>query len=372
MPIRLTRRTLLAGLSTLPFASRAARSEPIFRVTLLGQSLIQHDLRSQKWNAFDGFASRFRHSDVCFTDLETTIIGPNGGAATRDPALLHRAEPAALDCLDAMNINLFATANNHAFDVGTGGITDTMAALESRKLAYAGTGGNLEAAAAPAFLETSKGPVALVAMATGKIRDGGAATANRPGVNEVRQDSPGILNEDDVARFLAAIAQAAARATAVIAYDHNHYWEADISDTPGWQKTLARRCIDAGASVFVSHGAPLLQGIEIYRNRPIFYDLGNFIYQSPDANSPYGDETWRSVLAECVLTRNGLESAVLTPIALNSTGVAGPTDFLTKGRPRITSGQEAASTLDHLATLSASFGTRIDLTGGVGRIRILG
>jgi poly-gamma-glutamate synthesis protein (capsule biosynthesis protein) len=339
---------------------------------LLGQSLIQHDLRAQSWDAFGGFASRFGHSDVCFTDLETTIIGPNGGPATRDPALLHRAEPAALDCLDAMHINLFATANNHAFDVGTGGITDTMTALEGRRLAYAGTGRNLEAAAAPSFLETSKGPIALVAMATGKIRDGGAATENRPGVNEVRQDSPGILNENDLNRFLSAITKASARAAIVIAYNHNHYWEANISDTPGWQKTLARRSVDAGANVFVSHGAPLLQGIEIYRGRPIFYDLGNFIYQSPDANSPYGDETWRSVMADCVLTQNGLESAVLTPIALNSTGIAGPTDFLTKGRPRITSGQEAASTLDHLATLSAPFGTRMDRTGDVGHINARG
>jgi poly-gamma-glutamate synthesis protein (capsule biosynthesis protein) len=339
---------------------------------LLGQSLIQHDLRAQSWSAFGDFASRFRHSDACFTDLETTIIGPNGGAVTRDPALLHRAEPAVLDCLDAMHVNLFATANNHAFDVGTGGITDTMAALERRKLTYAGTGSTLEAAAAPGFLETAKGSVALVAMATGKIRDGGAATENRPGVNEVRQDSLGILNENDSTRFLAAITKASARAAIVIAYNHNHYWEANISDTPDWQKALARQCIDAGAGVFVSHGAPLLQGIEIYRGRPIFYDLGNFIYQSPDAKSPYGDETWRSVLAECVMTRNGLESAVLTPIALNPTGVAGPADFLTKGRPRITSGEEAASTLDHLAKLSAPFGTRIDRIGDTGRIRISG
>jgi poly-gamma-glutamate synthesis protein (capsule biosynthesis protein) len=368
MSSSLTRRAVVATLSVLPFAPRNARAAPAFRITLLGQALIQHDLRAQSWDGLADFAARFRRSDACFTDLETTIIGPNGGAATRDPALLHRADASVLDCLSAMHVNLFATANNHAFDVGTGGITDTMAALATRKLAYAGTGIDLAAASAPGFLRTPKGAVALVAMATGKIREGGAATENRPGVNEVRQDSPGVLNETDVARFLAAITRAAAAAPIVIAYNHNHYWQTDIAETPGWQKTLARSCIDAGASVFVSHGAPLLQGIELYRGRPIFYDLGNFIYQSPDAKNPYGPETWRSVVADCILTSNGLESAVLTPIALNPVGVGGPADLATKGRPRITTGAEAAATLDHLAALSAPLGTHIGRVDDTGRL----
>jgi poly-gamma-glutamate capsule biosynthesis protein CapA/YwtB (metallophosphatase superfamily) len=366
----LSRRALLAMSSVAPLLPRIAFAAPekTFRIAFLGQALIQHDLRTQSWGGFDIFAAMFAHSDACFTDLETTIIGPNGGAVTRDPALLHRADASVLDCLSALHVNLFATANNHAFDVGAGGVTDTMAALATRKLAYAGTGVNLAAAAAPGYLRTAKGRVALVAMATGKIRDGGAATPSRPGVNEVRQDSPGVMNEEDVTRLLAAIGQAARQAEIVIAYNHNHYWEPNIADTPGWQKALARRCIDAGATVFVSHGAPILQGIEIYRGRPIFYDLGNFLYQSPSADDPYGAETWRSVIADCTLTREGLKNATLTPVALNPVGVGGASDLETKGRPRIATGAEANSTLDHLATMSAPFGTRIESRDGVGHI----
>ena len=221
----------------------------------------------------------------------------------------------------------------------------------------------------PAFSKTPKGNVALVAMASGKIRDGGAAAPSRPGVNEVRQDSPGVMNEEDVTRLLASIGQAARQAEIVLAYNHNHYWEPNIADTPGWQKALARRCIDAGATmIFRQIDFPDHAGFELYRGRPIFYDLGNFLYQSPDANEPYGPETWRSVIADCTLTRDGLKSATLTPIALNPVGVGGASDLETKGRPQIATGAEADATLAHLATMSAAFGTRMENRNGVGHI----
>ena len=55
--------------------------------------------------------------------------------------------------------------------------------------------------------------------------------------------------------------------------------------------------IDAGADIVVMHGAPLLHGVEIYRGRPIFYDLGNFIYNVPPTLT-YIDEpmAWESVV----------------------------------------------------------------------------
>jgi poly-gamma-glutamate capsule biosynthesis protein CapA/YwtB (metallophosphatase superfamily) len=80
---------------------------------------------------------------------------------------------------------------------------------------------------------------------------------------------------EDSARLLAAIAEAAARADIVLAYHHNHTLETGGRRTPEWQRGFARQCIEAGASLYVSHGAPRLHGIELYRGKPIFYDLGN-------------------------------------------------------------------------------------------------
>ena len=42
----------------------------------------------------------------------------------------------------------------------------------------------------------------------------------------------------------------------------------------------AHWAIDQGADLFAGHGPHFLRGIEIYKNRPIFYSLGNFIFQN--------------------------------------------------------------------------------------------
>lgn len=44
------------------------------------------------------------------------------------------------------------------------------------------------------------------------------------------------------------------------------------------QKTLAHDFIDAGADVIIGHHPHVVQNIEIYKDRPIFYSLGNFIF----------------------------------------------------------------------------------------------
>ena len=87
-------------------------------------------------------------------------------------------------------------------------------------------------------LTTEAGVVALVGMASGAIVAGGMAGPGKPGVNEVRRDAAGALNESDVGRYLASIKEAAAKADIVIAYQHNHYWEKDMADTPPWQRAL--------------------------------------------------------------------------------------------------------------------------------------
>src|SRR4029078_2897274 len=82
---------------------------------------------------------------------------------------------------------------------------------------------------------------------------------------------------------------------------------------------------DAGADIIVMHGAPLLHGVEIYRGRPIFYDLGNFIYNVP-ATLTYIDEpmawesVWATVQFETGSSQRSLKSISLRPVVLNTLG----------------------------------------------------
>lgn len=356
------RRGLLGAAASASLA-RGTRAASPLRVAVFGQALIQHDLRAHPWPDFDRIAGLFARSDVAFTDLETAISGPGAGPPTRQGVFTHTAGPEVLDCLKALHVTMLAHANNHAFDLNTGGILAAIEAMDARGFIHAGTGRDLAAAAAPAYQHTKSGTVALVAMASGQIRDGGAATETRPGVNEARR-IPGTgpvtgLEEADIARVLAAIGEAASHAGPVIMYHHNHFVGPDPGRPPDWQQALAHRCIDAGAAMFVSHGEPLMLGVELYRGRPIFYDLGSLIFQTATAEGHYGPATWQSVIAECRFDGARLLGATLTPVQMNATGIGGAADLATRGRPSIATGDDAAKILALLTRLSEPFGTRL-------------
>jgi poly-gamma-glutamate synthesis protein (capsule biosynthesis protein) len=331
------------------------------RVAFLGQALIEHVVSDDAWPGRQALRARLRGADVCFTNLETVIRGDRAGTPTRESLTVHAGEARVLGVLDDLGVNLVATSNNHAFDLGSGGILDTIDALRRQGLVWAGSGQDLSAAAAPGYRQGPGGAVALVAFATGKIREGGAATASRPGVNELRRGPSGEPAPEDLARVLASIGEARRASQVVIAYQHNHDWEPVIEDVPGWQRDLARRCIDAGASAFVGHGAPVLQGAEVYKGAPLLYGLGNFIFQTEKPPGAYPPSAWTSVFAECVFDGGRMTSLRFEPIILNEIGRGGPADMETRGFPRLASRAERGRVLDGFAVASAKLGPSLRL-----------
>lgn len=355
-----TRRHLLgAGISVafLPVLT-GAKKGPL-RIALLGQALIKTDLRAIGWTEMAAFKRLLRGRDVVFTDLETVIAGPLAGPSTRpaDSEVLHVGDPAVIDCLQAIGVNIVATSNNHAWDLDSGGILSTIEALRARKLAFAGTGSDLAAASAPGLIG-GRAAVALVAAAAGAIREGAAATETRPGVNELRRGGDGALVPVDVERYLAAIRLAKKSGATVIAYLHSHYWEPRKSDTPGWQRDLARRAIDAGAATFVAHGVPELQGIEYYRGAPLFHGLSSFIFQSEKADAAYGPEAWQSAIADLDIADGRVAAARLVPVQLDAGGIA-HRGRRVKGSPRLAEGAAAEAILQRLARLNSVLGSSV-------------
>ncbi|MCY1647634.1 CapA family protein [Caulobacter sp. SL161] len=356
MGAEMDRRSLLLGALGLAATPTIAKPRRV-RLALVGQALIEHAPTDAQWPGRRAVARALARADLGFTNLETVIKGPRAGAPTREALTLHAGEPAVLDALKAMDLRLLATANNHAFDLGSGGILDTVDAIERAGLVSAGSGRDLARAAAPAYAPTPAGPVALVAFATGKVREGGAATMARPGVNELRRDASGLPREDDAERVLAAIADAKRRAEVVIAYQHNHDWEPNQADVPAWQRAFAHRCVAAGASVFVGHGAPLLQGIEIHDGAPLFFGLGNFIFQTEKPPGAYAAECWESVIVQASFERGRCQAFEMTPIVMNEIGLGGPEDMATRGMPTLASPSQARIILDRMNARSLALGS---------------
>jgi poly-gamma-glutamate synthesis protein (capsule biosynthesis protein) len=374
-------------------------------ITLAGQSMIRSDIRATAPAAVPVIQGLL-NGDVVFTNLEAAVAH-EGETIREGRGFL--TPPEALDALTTFGFNLLSLSGNHAFDLKATGIQNTIRETNSRKIVHAGTGTNLAEAGAPGYLHTPKGTIALIASASGLITPGGSAAPDRPGVNELRVEAgvheneatvdlpsaPGNTpNQADSQRILQSIRDARQHADLVIVYQHNHVFGNHSFATifteglqerlapNDWLKKWTHAEVDAGADIIVMHGAPLLHGVEIYRGRPIFYVLGNFMYNVPPTLT-YIDEpmNWESAVAYIQFQGRELRSISFRPIALNNLGEGQPdvhneytnNQFLdTRGLPSPATGARAGYILQRLADASKPFGTRVEIKGDTAEIKLHG
>ena len=396
-------------------------------------------------------------ADFRFNNLEFTAHDQEGAPAAESGGTWAMSEPAVLDDLAAFGFNVFNTANNHALDYGEGGLLATIRHLDERGMPHCGTGEDLAAAAAPVYVEKNGVTAAFIGQSASfrSFNPAGPSSPEvrgRPGLNplgvtalyHVREDhfrslqeiaaatainaqtdydrangyvppvpegrfSFGKLNfvldereyqeslpkEADLERTLAGVAEAKKRADYVFVSVHTHFYDGfDNDEVPRFLKTFSHAVIDAGADGMIGHGPHTLRGIEIYRGKPIFYSLGNFIFQTETVrvqpaeaylnhgmkpedgvraymlHRSHGDTTgysairdiWRSVVADFDMEDGRLEAVRLHPVSL---GMGEPWEK--RGWPRLSFDGE---TLKHLARLSEPFGTEIEIRGGTGYVKL--
>ena len=392
----------LSGFLIMTVAS--AQQQPgTISITLAGQSMLRSDARETAPKSVPAIQGLLK-GDVIFTNLESAIA-EKGETAHEGRGFL--TPPEALDALQTFGFNLISLSGNHAFDLGVKGIQNTTREADARKIVHAGTGNNAAEAVAPGYLHTPKGTIALIASASGLIVPGGRATSDHPGVNELRveagnreneatEDLPGAPgntpNPEDAQRILASIREARQHADLVIVYQHNHVFS-NHSFTTVFTEGLPERLapnnwlvkwthaeVDAGADIIVMHGAPLLHGVEIYHGRPIFYDLGNFIYNLTPTLT-YIDEpmNWESAVAYVEFQGKTLKSVSFRPIDLNNIGEGQPdmhdprasNQFLvTRGLPTPLKGARAGYVLQRLSDASKPFGTAMEIKGDMSEINL--
>lgn len=402
--MRICRLAVLMGMVWAGGGALWAQSQPM-TITLAGQSMIRSDMRKTDPAEISTIQQLLR-GDVRFTNFECTVAEPG---QTSHEGLGFLTPPAALDALKAMGFNLLSLAGNHAYDLHATGIENTLRETDRRKIVHAGIGNDMAQAAAPAYLHTPKGTVALIAIASGLITPEARAEEHHAGVNELRVEAGGKLNEStedmpgagpnapnaqDAQRILKNIREARRHADLVIVYEHNHVFSNHSfinMFTEGLPERLApnewlvkwtHEEVDAGADIIVMHGAPLLHGIEIYKGKPIFYDLGNFIYNVPPA-ATFIDEpmAWESVMAYAEFQGGKLRSISLRPVMLNNIGKGQPdvhseftnNEYLeTRGLPAPAKGERAGYILRRVERLSQPFGTKFEIHGDTAEVQLNG
>ncbi len=178
------------------------------------------------------------------------------------------ADPDLVDGLVTAGLDYVSLANNHIRDAGGPGVLQTIANLTKRGLKVSGAGKNLAAARKPAIM--GAGGIRVAILAYDAIAGGYHATAARIGSAPLKA----TYVKQDVA------AARKAGADLVIVFPH---WGTEYDPTPfATQQKLGRMIIDSGADMVIGNHAHWAAAMEVYEGKPIWYALGNFVF----------DQTW--------------------------------------------------------------------------------
>lgn len=250
----------------LPVSANAADS---LTVVFTGDLLLGRDVgRMAKWRGADWLFtpyvdSVFASSDVVVANLEcpsTTIQAP------LNKRFVFNSDPRMLATLRRHGITHMNLANNHTIDQGRGGLTDTYCNVEKNGMTAIGYGRNaIEAARAVLLSERPRKVFVLSSLRV--ISENYVSLPERPCVCEASisqlQDSIRALKAKD------------STACVVVCL----HWGVEHTVHPTvQQRNEAHRLVDAGADAIIGHHSHTAQDVEIYRGCPIFYSLGNFIF----------------------------------------------------------------------------------------------
>lgn len=247
--------------------------------------------------------SIFRAADIRIGNLECAV---SQKGKVEDKTYTFRAHPRVITTLKKY-FDAVSVANNHAGDFGPVAFEDMLYQLEKKQLAYFGGGRTLRAAHEP-YLTTVKGKKIAVLGYDGFFPRSFEALEDRAGVAWLDTD----FIVADIKR-----AREAHRADWVIVVPHWGWEYEKIASSH--QQTLAHLMIDSGADAVVGGHPHVTQNIEIYKNKPIIYSLGNFVF-----NGFHDKETTTGWIALLTLTANAEVKWKTITVRLDKNGVPHP------------------------------------------------
>ena len=212
---------------------------------------------------FAHVAHWLRDADVRVANLESVVA--TTGTPEPDKPYTFRAHPRVLGPL-ARHFDAVGLANNHAGDHGPEALMQTLGLLDRHGIRHFGAGSDLTHAHAPLIIERNGLRIALLGY-----------NEFFPRSFEADVDRPGIAwSEDAQVRHDIALARSRHGADLVIPVMHWGWEYEPLADSR--QRALARLMIEAGADAVVGGHPHVTQDIEIVAGKPVFYSLGNFVF----------------------------------------------------------------------------------------------
>lgn len=274
-----------------------------------------------------------RGADLAIGNLESSV--GVGGSPIRGKSFTFRARPETLQGVVNAGIDVVSLANNHVLDYGTSTFAETLNNLDKYKIARAGGGRNVYEAISPTIQERNGLKIGVLSFSRVVPYPNWVAGTNQPGV----------ANGWDNKLVLDTIKGVDPKVDILVVSIH---WGTELADYPASdQTTLAKAMVDSGADVILGHHPHCLQGVAVYKNKPILYSVGNFVFTSSSVKARTG------AIGLMTMDKKGLKELQMIPTRLD------------RGQPQVLQDKVKVGEIIRLQQLSKPFGTQFNNEGKV-------
>lgn len=262
-------------------------------LVLMGDTHIQarHDPRT----AWVHLLPTLQNADIRILNLEGALFPPSNDINKPDiPHKNHWRHSETRNIMAYMHAGITAVgvANNVTFPGDV--LLQSLKVLDSAGIGYAGGGENRQAAWSPFIKESNGIKIGFLQFTTLFWPEHHAADENNAGVAAIKvntsyqpakaiTDKPGEAptiittpDQNDLKQLIQNIKEVKQQVDVVVA--SFHWGVSGQAEIVGYEQALAHHAIKAGADVIMGHGNHLIQGIEVYQGKPVFYGLGNVAF----------------------------------------------------------------------------------------------
>ncbi len=222
----------------------------------------------------------FKGLDLVSANLEGAVTD-NGRHYAPVQAYDFAFSPNDIAQLATYNFNFFNLANNHLADQGERGMEETESNLTNLKINFSGCTDGLADNCSSKIIDLAEKKIGMVGLSM-------------------------VYHDFDMVKAVKIINELAGKCDMIIV---NIHWGQEYQHQYNKkQQQVAHQLIDAGADLIIGHHPHVVQGIEVYKNKPIFYSLGNFIF-----DQYFSSETQQGLAVEINLN-NDRKSFYLFPL----------------------------------------------------------
>lgn len=200
-------------------------------------------------------------ADILFGNLEGPVSDKGNNVGSK---YSFRMKPEVLPILKNVGFNIFSFANNHVGDWNVQAFNDTLKRLREQEIFVTGAGENKKEASSPTVIIKND------------IRFGFLGFSDvGPDWMKAKEFTSGILLASDP-DFESIIINAKQDSDVLIVSMHFGEEYKEVHNKR--QEYLAKKAIDSGADMVIGHHPHVIEDIEFYKEKPIIYSLGNFMF----------------------------------------------------------------------------------------------